>query len=271
MNRVNLYDYGFRHYESALARFTTIDPLAEKYPWISPYAYCGGNPINRVDPTGMDWYRHDESGAVIWQEGNDGSITINEQVYNNIGETYIQNIGNTTYNYNQNSLETIDYATGAQFEAQVTGTGCKVAADNMTRSSGANPSHGRAGEILMANHDANGVVTTPTTNAVVGVNRMEAAIENGNAITVGVDYKPEQRHNLASNGGDGMTDHFITVVGMIYSVKTGNTTYRFYDPGSRSNGNSLANTMSLQGGFLQGNLSFGRQIPFKVTTIRKNR
>jgi hypothetical protein len=39
MNRVNLYDYGFRHYESALARFTTIDPLAEKYPWISPYAY----------------------------------------------------------------------------------------------------------------------------------------------------------------------------------------------------------------------------------------
>ncbi len=41
----------------------------------------------------------------------------------------------------------------------------------MTRSSGANPSSGRAGEILMANHDANGVVTTPTANSRDGVNR----------------------------------------------------------------------------------------------------
>ena len=33
-------------------RFTTIDPLAEKYQNISPYAYCNGNPVNFVDPDG---------------------------------------------------------------------------------------------------------------------------------------------------------------------------------------------------------------------------
>ena len=37
-------------------RFTTIDPLAEKYPSVSPYAYCNGNPVNLVDPDGeREW------------------------------------------------------------------------------------------------------------------------------------------------------------------------------------------------------------------------
>ena len=37
-------------------RFTTIDPLAEKYPGISPYSYCKGNPVNFVDPDGKrEW------------------------------------------------------------------------------------------------------------------------------------------------------------------------------------------------------------------------
>jgi RHS repeat-associated protein len=65
MNRVNLYDYGFRHYESALARFTTIDPLAEKYPWISPYAYCANNPVKFIDPDGRDIWEINNMGEII--------------------------------------------------------------------------------------------------------------------------------------------------------------------------------------------------------------
>ena len=30
-----------------------MDPLAKQTPWDSPYAYCGGDPVNRVDPMGM--------------------------------------------------------------------------------------------------------------------------------------------------------------------------------------------------------------------------
>ena len=29
-----------------------MDPLAEKYYTISPYAYCAGNPVKYIDPTG---------------------------------------------------------------------------------------------------------------------------------------------------------------------------------------------------------------------------
>lgn len=48
----NMYDYGARWQDPYLVRFTTIDPLAEKYYHLSPYAYCANNPVNAVDPDG---------------------------------------------------------------------------------------------------------------------------------------------------------------------------------------------------------------------------
>jgi hypothetical protein len=33
-------------------RFTTPDPLAEKYYSVSPYAYCSNNPVKYIDPDG---------------------------------------------------------------------------------------------------------------------------------------------------------------------------------------------------------------------------
>ena len=40
--------------------FTTPDPLAETHTRESPYAYCGGDPVNRMDPTGLEWYTNDD-------------------------------------------------------------------------------------------------------------------------------------------------------------------------------------------------------------------
>ena len=48
------YDYGARRYDPAFAQFTQMDPLCEKYPHLSPYAYCAGNPVRYVDPDGMN-------------------------------------------------------------------------------------------------------------------------------------------------------------------------------------------------------------------------
>ena len=49
MHGLDWYDYGVRHYDAALGRWMCIDPLAEKYYDMSPYAYCGNNPVNNVD------------------------------------------------------------------------------------------------------------------------------------------------------------------------------------------------------------------------------
>jgi len=54
MHGLNEYDYGARQYDPAIGKFTTMDPLCEKYYHISPYAYCAGNPVNAVDPDGRN-------------------------------------------------------------------------------------------------------------------------------------------------------------------------------------------------------------------------
>ena len=51
---LDLYDYGARLYDPAGSRWTSPDPLCEKYYHISPYAFCNNNPIKYVDPDGRD-------------------------------------------------------------------------------------------------------------------------------------------------------------------------------------------------------------------------
>jgi len=47
------YDYfGARFLAQQLGIWLSVDPLAGKYPWISPYAYCSWNPVKYVDPNG---------------------------------------------------------------------------------------------------------------------------------------------------------------------------------------------------------------------------
>ena len=47
-------DFGARVYDPRTAAWLSQDPLSEKYYSISPYAYCAGNPVNLVDPDGLD-------------------------------------------------------------------------------------------------------------------------------------------------------------------------------------------------------------------------
>ena len=44
-------DFGARFYDRSAA-WTAVDPLAEKYYTVSPYAYCNNNPVKFVDPQG---------------------------------------------------------------------------------------------------------------------------------------------------------------------------------------------------------------------------
>ena len=69
-----------------------MDPLAEKNYSISPYAYCGGNPVNRIDPDG----RLDMSGLLLLCAGANTAIRkVNAAIYNRLKSKY--KVINRTY------------------------------------------------------------------------------------------------------------------------------------------------------------------------------
>lgn len=54
MHGLNMMDYGARFIDMANPVWIGADPLSEKHYDISPYAYCLNNPINYIDPLGLD-------------------------------------------------------------------------------------------------------------------------------------------------------------------------------------------------------------------------
>ncbi|PQJ10487.1 hypothetical protein CJD36_010955 [Flavipsychrobacter stenotrophus] len=52
----NSYDYGFRQYDTRIARFRTVDPLTAKYPMLTPYQFASNNPIMNIDLDGLEGF-----------------------------------------------------------------------------------------------------------------------------------------------------------------------------------------------------------------------
>ena len=51
------YYFGARYYDPTLSGlFLSVDPMGDKYPNVSPYAYCAWNPVKLVDPDGREVY-----------------------------------------------------------------------------------------------------------------------------------------------------------------------------------------------------------------------
>ena len=73
-NSLGLYDFSARMYDPALGRFLSVDPMAETCLNMTPFAYCGNNPIIRVDPEGEIW--HIVGGAVVGAVLEGGSALI---------------------------------------------------------------------------------------------------------------------------------------------------------------------------------------------------
>ena len=69
---------GMYYYEArymAPPVFISRDPLFEKYPTFSPYAYCANNPVKYVDPTGEEIGKiYNQKGKQIGDDGKDNNI-----------------------------------------------------------------------------------------------------------------------------------------------------------------------------------------------------
>ena len=69
--------FGARYYwSSVLTGWLSVDPMADKYPNISPYNYCMWNPIRVVDPNGLDTIRINLDEGSFKQIKADGNHSI---------------------------------------------------------------------------------------------------------------------------------------------------------------------------------------------------
>ncbi len=60
-----LYYYGARYYDPKTSVWLGVDPMADKYPGLSPFVYCQNNPTMLIDPDGMDSFEIDEENGKV--------------------------------------------------------------------------------------------------------------------------------------------------------------------------------------------------------------
>lgn len=92
--------------ENAKAMFTTMDPDAEKFYNISPYAYCMGNPVRFVDPDGKRPKAYEAALMAACVYGGDNSIYMEQLKESGWTVSQFQTSIQKNYtNFNQNGLQ----------------------------------------------------------------------------------------------------------------------------------------------------------------------
>ena len=71
---LGLYDYGFRWYDPAVARFISVDPLAEEFKELTTYQYASNRPIDGIDMDGLEYLRYDESKIKVIDGRNSSKV-----------------------------------------------------------------------------------------------------------------------------------------------------------------------------------------------------
>ena len=238
-NGLNWYDFGARLFDVAgVPMWTSVDPLAEKYYPFTPYSYCAGDPVNKFDPDGRDWYQQtNESGATIYQyfEGSDDI-----EGWTNIGEKHTFTNGNISYSFEQNELVSMteavlnenDWRSQMANAKGVKKTGeegnCFYQAGKMVEQSGATSLVG-------------------TANNISGYKEMQAYMDNqidaGYSVRVQVDRKSRSRDF------DGRGDHWVAISSRTIDFRTNEVLYNYYDPGTyhKEKGTQPQNRFQLRG------------------------
>ena len=100
-----LTGYEFRQYDTRLGRWWGVDRKAAKYPSLSPYQFCAGNPIWMKDVDGSDFV------VVIDNSGDNKTITVYMSIYTGSQEAYdkllpaVEEINNITKKVTINDVE----------------------------------------------------------------------------------------------------------------------------------------------------------------------
>jgi RHS repeat-associated protein len=156
---LDLYDFHARQMDSRVGSFLTVDPLAEKYYSISPYAYCAGNPIVMTDPDGLAWFYYSVDGKSDptwnWRDENEYHTGVNDS---NGNEVVLK------------GAEAVVVFNGSRSESlgkgdNLNGEGAKLASVTLYGPDGANDVHTYKGYTMTSNAEKFGAIDEGTYDA----------------------------------------------------------------------------------------------------------
>ena len=289
----NSYDYGFRIYNPRIAKFLSVDPLFQSYPWLSTYQFAQNDPIRNIDIDGLEggsaveyWAtgvgRQLESWWNSWSILPDWSPSRSAPpVKNNQSKPAIKKVDAqeteqaTTETAETTTKKSIDLRDKVDFVSQFNsrfGTKkqqnvacCRASKATLSDYGIKNPGPNTPATIIQTAKENNGTLEI-TENAQAGVDHIDSELEAGNPVLVGVN------HTLGNTYNEGTTDHFIVIVGR-GTDDDGNTYYNFYEVGTgrENSGTSDNNKLILNSdGSLTGSPDYSSKKQYTVSQVRKN-
>ena len=251
--------FGARYMDHELmTMWLSVDPMADKYPSISPYAYCVWNPVKLIDPDGRDWYQSEDGSSVFWRKGNEAEIERDGVMYKNIGENYTKE-GNgfaITYHQNEATYFTTYVLCDSDFETQRdsrTNTNKSGQDGNCFVQSGKMVSH--SGAVSEESPKYN------ITNPQNGIDYAASQVANGYSVRVHVD-----------RDGDTKGDHWVAISYCTIEISTQKPiAFGFFDPGTASQKKGTSGCFTIQSGKLRGLCPYNTKKTYNVTDVRRNR
>ena len=191
-----------RYLSQLPSRWMSPDPLAAKYPQISPYVYCTNNPIKYIDPNGKDWVLNNETKKYTWMD----NVTSSKQApkgYTYVGannESLLTSMG-VKSSYEQNQTRRF-LTLGSEEGKAKRGAGKATVATLIPAAKGA----------LLGQKAEGNINITPN----VSYNQKDASDNNKSGITF---------QGVTVSGTLSQEKDEVTATGGTLNVKNGNNTY----------------------------------------------
>ena len=225
---MNLYDNTARLHDPILMHYGAPDPLYHNYPYNSPWSHCSGNPLNRIDPTGMTDFYNEELRQVMYRnDGHHQVLHITKSQY----ETLLAvNFDINTPEY-QDALNRGEKKPDLNFTVENTLKGRKFIGYD-----------GKKDGCYTRAKEQNNVATTGVTERIdtyntekeefklqEGIEYMRKQLASGKSLIAGIYYQNEASGNENKN-----TAHFLNIVGMGFEIVNGKPRnyFSYYDNGT---------------------------------------